>query len=64
MEENALYSAYVTSARDDDIANSQTMRHAGGGFIACPSRRAAAADRNFDNNDSPPLGLHAAALGD
>ena len=63
MEENSLYSAYVSSARDDDTANDQTMRTPVAVY-ACPSRRAAAADRNFDNNDSPPLVLHAATLGD
>ena len=31
---------------------------------ACPSRRRAAADRNFDNDGEPPLVLAAASLGD
>jgi hypothetical protein len=31
---------------------------------ACPSRRRAAADRNFDNDDDPPLVLAEATLGD
>jgi prepilin-type processing-associated H-X9-DG protein len=33
-------------------------------IFACPSRRTAAADRDFDNNDSPPTVRGAAALGD
>lgn len=33
-------------------------------IYACPSRRAAAADRDFDNNDEPPLVRAAATLGD
>jgi len=31
---------------------------------ACPSRRPPAADRNFDNNEDPPVVLAAASLGD
>jgi hypothetical protein len=31
---------------------------------ACPSRRRAAADRNFDNDGDPPIVLAAASLGD
>ena len=31
---------------------------------ACPSRRAPSADRDFDNNDDPPLVRSAAVLGD
>jgi hypothetical protein len=33
-------------------------------LFTCPSRRAAASDRNFDNNDNAPLVMHAASLGD
>jgi prepilin-type N-terminal cleavage/methylation domain-containing protein len=63
MEENVVYSAYVSSARDDDPANSTTMRTPVA-INACPSRRSAAADRNFDNNDAFPMVLHAGSLGD
>jgi prepilin-type N-terminal cleavage/methylation domain-containing protein/prepilin-type processing-associated H-X9-DG protein len=63
MEESALYGAFVSANRDDDTANSQTMRTPLS-IYACPSRRAAAADRNFDNNDAPPVVLHAGSLGD
>ena len=31
---------------------------------ACPSRRKAAADRNFDNNELPPVVLGKATLAD
>jgi prepilin-type N-terminal cleavage/methylation domain-containing protein/prepilin-type processing-associated H-X9-DG protein len=63
MEESTVYSAYISADRDDDTANSQTMRTPIAVY-ACPSRRSAAADRNFDNNDAPPVVLHAGALGD
>ena len=65
MEESTLYSAYNSSVRDDDTANTQTMRTPLPMF-ACPSRRSPAADRNFDNNDAPPAAAaqHCAALGD
>ncbi|HTQ38079.1 MAG TPA: DUF1559 domain-containing protein [Pirellulales bacterium] len=63
MEENAMYTAYNNGVRDDDAANTQTMRTPLPVY-ACPSRRSAAADRNFDNNDAAPLVLHAATLGD
>jgi prepilin-type processing-associated H-X9-DG protein len=65
MEESAIYSAYINADRDDDTANSQTMRTPVATY-ACPSRRSAAADRNFDNNDAPPLptALHCGSLGD
>jgi prepilin-type N-terminal cleavage/methylation domain-containing protein/prepilin-type processing-associated H-X9-DG protein len=65
MEESAVYSAYINADRDDDTANSQAMRTPIATY-ACPSRRSAAADRNFDNNDAAPLptALHCGALGD
>jgi prepilin-type N-terminal cleavage/methylation domain-containing protein len=63
MEENTMYSAYNSGVRDDDNGNTQTMRTAVAVY-ACPSRRSAAADRNFDNNDAAPIVLHAGALGD
>ena len=65
MEESTLYSAYNSSVRDDDTANTQTMRTPLP-MYACPSRRSPAADRNFDNNDAPPAAAaqHCAALGD
>jgi prepilin-type N-terminal cleavage/methylation domain-containing protein len=63
MEEKNMYQAYVSSERDDDDLNARTMRTPMP-LYACPSRRGAAADRNFDNNDNPPVVLHKASLGD
>jgi prepilin-type N-terminal cleavage/methylation domain-containing protein len=63
IEETASHSAFVKTARVDDPANAQAMRTPVAAY-ACPSRRSAAADRNFDNNDAPPQVLAAAALGD
>jgi prepilin-type N-terminal cleavage/methylation domain-containing protein len=63
LEEKTIYSKYMSTARDDDIANAATMRTPIAVY-ACPSRRGAAADRNFDNNDAPPMVLHAGTLGD
>jgi prepilin-type N-terminal cleavage/methylation domain-containing protein len=54
MEETAVYNSYNSSARVDDLANAAAMRTPITTY-ACPSRRQAAADRNFDNNELPPL---------
>ena len=63
MEEKNMYTAYVKTARADDEVNSRTMRTPVGIYV-CPSRRGAVADRNFDNNDKPPVVLHKASAGD
>jgi prepilin-type N-terminal cleavage/methylation domain-containing protein/prepilin-type processing-associated H-X9-DG protein len=63
LEESAMYSSYDSKARVDDPANAATMRTPVETF-ACPSRRTAAADRNFDNNEAPPLVLGAGTLAD
>ncbi|MEK6246602.1 MAG: DUF1559 domain-containing protein, partial [Planctomycetales bacterium] len=63
LEEEVMYKAHDDSVRADGDLNSLTMRTPVSVY-ACPSRRAAAADRNFDNNDSAPVVLNAAALGD
>ena len=63
LEENAVFDTYVKSARVDNAVNARAMRTPVASY-ACPSRRTAAADRNFDNDDNPPLVLAAAALGD
>ena len=65
LEESAIYSSRDKTRRVDDPANIRAMRTPVQ-IYACPSRRAAAADRNFDNNDSPPLAtaVAVATLGD
>lgn len=54
MEETSIYNSWDSKARVDDPKNVQAMRTPIETY-ACPSRRRAAADRNFDNNNSPPL---------
>jgi prepilin-type processing-associated H-X9-DG protein len=54
MEETAIYNSFDPNARVDDTKNIATMRTPIETY-ACPSRRKAAADRNFDNNELPPL---------
>jgi prepilin-type N-terminal cleavage/methylation domain-containing protein len=63
MEEKNMYLAYVPTARDDDDVNSHTFRTPMA-LYACPSRRVALADRNFDNDGNMPTVLHKASLGD
>jgi prepilin-type N-terminal cleavage/methylation domain-containing protein len=63
MEERTVFEAFHKGARVDDPVNSIAMRTPIE-LYACPSRRRAAADRNFDNDDQPPLVLAAASLGD
>ncbi|MGB6045369.1 MAG: DUF1559 domain-containing protein [Pirellulales bacterium] len=63
LEADFQYSSHQKAARVDDVANAVTMRTPVAVY-ACPSRRGAAADRHFDNNDSPPLVFSAATLGD
>lgn len=54
IEEGAVYASHDPTLRVDDPANAQAMRSPIE-IYACPSRRKAAADRNFDNNDAHPL---------
>jgi prepilin-type N-terminal cleavage/methylation domain-containing protein/prepilin-type processing-associated H-X9-DG protein len=54
LEETAIYNSYDPNAFVYDDANKATMRTPIETY-ACPSRRKAAADRNFDNNEQPPL---------
>ena len=63
MEENTVYEAYNKNFDADDPVNARTMRTPIEVY-ACPSRRHAAADRNFDNDEAPPRVLAAASLGD
>jgi prepilin-type N-terminal cleavage/methylation domain-containing protein/prepilin-type processing-associated H-X9-DG protein len=63
MEESAIYASRDKTKRVDDIANSAAMRTPIQ-IYACPSRRIAAANRDFDDNDAPSKVQGAAALGD
>ena len=63
LEEGMAFRAFVDGKRVDDNVNAQTMRTPIEVY-ACPSRRPAAADRNFDNDGNAPLVLAAASLGD
>jgi prepilin-type processing-associated H-X9-DG protein len=63
MEETNVYASYNPKARVDDPPNIIAMRTPIGTY-ACPSRRVAAANRNFDNNNMPPLVLGVATLAD
>ncbi len=63
MEQTAIHQAYVpeeTVFADENIA---AMRSPVDAFF-CPSRRSPGADRDFDNNDAPPVVEEAAAGGD
>jgi prepilin-type N-terminal cleavage/methylation domain-containing protein/prepilin-type processing-associated H-X9-DG protein len=63
LEETAIYNSWVPTERVDNDRNAATMRTPIEAY-ACPSRRRAAADRNFDNNNKPPLVLGAGTLAD
>ncbi len=62
-EEAAIHDALVPTARVDAEVNSRAMRTPVA-IMYCPSRRAPAADRDFDNNEAAPLVRGAAAGGD
>lgn len=57
MEETAIYNSWDRNARVDAPSNAATMRTPIETY-ACPSRRRAAADRNFDDNGNPPTPDH------
>src|SRR6476620_6054874 len=63
LEETAIYNSWDPNFRVDDDRNSSAMRTPIESY-ACPSRRRAAADRNFDNNNLPPIVLGAGTLAD
>src|SRR5829696_2432554 len=52
LEETAIYNSWAPTFRVDDDRNASAMRTPVETY-ACPSRRRAAADRNFDNNNQP-----------
>jgi prepilin-type N-terminal cleavage/methylation domain-containing protein len=53
IEETAIYNAWDSHSLVYDASNDATMRTPIEAY-ACPSRRRAAADRNFDNNNAAP----------
>ena len=61
IEEKQVFDAYEPTERVDDDANATAMRTPVPSLF-CPSRRAPAADRDFDNDDQPTL-VPAAAPG-
>jgi prepilin-type N-terminal cleavage/methylation domain-containing protein/prepilin-type processing-associated H-X9-DG protein len=54
LEETAVYNSWNSHAKVFDPVNDAAMRTPIEAY-ACPSRRRAAADRNFDNNNNPPV---------
>ena len=65
LEKNNVFAAFDKAHKVFEPQNATAMRTPIGEY-ACPSRRAAAADRDFDNNDAPPApdARAVAALGD
>ena len=63
MEQQSIYDAYDPDHRVDANENALAMRTPVEVYF-CPSRRSPTADRNFDNNNRPPLVTRAAAGGD
>lgn len=63
LGEDAVFQAYVPAAAVYDDRNARAMRTPVTLYF-CPSRRSPAADRNFDENDRPPVVTGAAAGGD
>ncbi len=61
--EDAIFQAFVPAARVSDGRNATAMRTPVSLYY-CPSRRGPAADRNFDENDQPPVVTGVAAGGD
>jgi len=63
LEQDSIHSAYLQGVRADDPQNAVAMRTPVATYV-CPSRRAPAADRNFDNdNQSPPPAARGVAAG-
>ena len=63
MEGGTIFDSYVSDVPVWDDKNAAAMRTPVATYY-CPSRRAPAADRNFDNNDQEPLVFGKAAGGD
>jgi len=63
LEQQHLYLAFDSSERVDSDANATAMRTSVAIFN-CPARTESSANRNFDNNNDPPLVMSAAAGGD
>ena len=63
IEHQSIHDAYDPNYRVDADENALAMRTPVEVYF-CPSRRSPAADRNFDNNNKPPLVRGAAAGGD
>lgn len=63
MEEQPIHDAYDKTKRVDHVANSTAMRSPVAAMY-CPTRRAPAADRDFDNNEGPSQVRGVAAGGD
>jgi type II secretory pathway pseudopilin PulG len=63
LEEQPIYQALRPTARVDDPANATAMQSPVSIYY-CPTRRGPVADRDFDNNDQPPLVRGVAAAGD
>lgn len=63
LEQQTIYDAFVPGERVDADVNAVAMRSPVDVFY-CPSRREPAADRDFDNDDSPTQTPDAAAGGD
>ena len=63
MEQKAVHDSFNDSVPVFDDINAQAMRTPIETYV-CPSRRTPEADRDFDNNDAPPVVTDAAAGGD
>lgn len=63
IEQQAVYDSWVPEERVDSVANIEAMRTPMP-IYACPSRRSAAANRDFDDDDAPSLVRGQAVLGD
>jgi len=63
LELQNIFQAFDKTKRVDSTDNAVAMRTPINVY-ACPTRRDAAADRDFDNNDQPPLVRAVATLGD